>query len=330
MKESNVLVSIIVPAFNVEKYIKKCIDSIVGQTYSNLEIIVINDGSKDSTYSIITSFSDKRIRAINQNNVGVSASRNNGLKIATGKYIVFVDGDDYLAPCFIEMFLNAAETNESDFVFSSNCITSKAETESDGSWNVIGKEKATELLLNPDIIVGCWNKLYRRKFLIDNGIWFDTSLFYGEGLRFITTVSQLANNIIISTCKQYFYRRSNENSATSVFAIEKYYNGEKSLQLIKDSLLLQNKRICSVWLYHISLFYLGGMLSLLSCGKRTEYKETYNYWRLFLKRHFLKNMFSTAVSLKRRIILSFGTLFPVLTARLNKKRKKRIAMKSVG
>lgn len=92
------LVSIIVPVYNAEKYLNKCLDSIVNQTYSNLEIILINDGSTDNSLSICNDYTNKdgRIIVIDKHNTGAADSRNEGLKKATGKYIMFVDSDDFI------------------------------------------------------------------------------------------------------------------------------------------------------------------------------------------------------------------------------------------
>lgn len=90
-------VSIIVPMYNVENYITKCIDSLINQTYSNIEIILIDDGSKDATFQIIKNFKDKRIKYIYQKNAGVSAARNNGISKSSGDYITFIDADDWLS-----------------------------------------------------------------------------------------------------------------------------------------------------------------------------------------------------------------------------------------
>ena len=92
------LVSVIIPAYNIERYISRCLDSIMAQTYNNLEIIVIDDGSKDQTAEILDDYQkrDSRIIVVHKENGGVSSARNNGLDIATGDYISFVDGDDLI------------------------------------------------------------------------------------------------------------------------------------------------------------------------------------------------------------------------------------------
>lgn len=116
MDFSSSLVSIIVPVYNCEQYIEKCLNSILKQDYENLEIIVIDDGSTDGSGNIIKTLAkeDRRIQLLEQENMGVSVARNRGVQCATGKYITFVDGDDYIALDYIKAFVKAAEENEAD------------------------------------------------------------------------------------------------------------------------------------------------------------------------------------------------------------------------
>ena len=111
-------ISIIVPAYNVQKYIKQCLESIINQTYKNLEIIVVNDGSKDKTLDIIESIAkdDPRIIVINQENQGVSATRNNALKGVDGDFVMFVDSDDWLDLDTCEVLIKEAVEENADIV----------------------------------------------------------------------------------------------------------------------------------------------------------------------------------------------------------------------
>lgn len=109
------MISVIVPAYNAEKYIKKCIKSILNQTYSNFEIIIVNDGSTDNTLNIINEFNDKRIRIINQKNGGVSNAKNTALDIIKGDYVTFVDSDDTIPKDALEILINLM-TDDVDFV----------------------------------------------------------------------------------------------------------------------------------------------------------------------------------------------------------------------
>lgn len=111
------LVSVIVPVYNVEEYIKECLDSIVGQSYSSIEIILINDGSTDKSLEILTSYaSDDRVKIVTQENKGLSCSRNKGISIATGKYLLFVDGDDFIEKQMIKNLVEQLETFHCDLI----------------------------------------------------------------------------------------------------------------------------------------------------------------------------------------------------------------------
>ena len=111
-------VSVIIPVYNVEKYLNECLNSVCSQTLTNIEIICVNDGSTDGSADILTEYAEKdnRIKIISQANQGLAASRNNGLKEATGKYVYFLDSDDYIEPICLEKLVNNAVLNDSDVV----------------------------------------------------------------------------------------------------------------------------------------------------------------------------------------------------------------------
>ena len=123
----NPLVSIVVAIYNVEAFLDVLITSLFNQTYKNLEIILVEDGSPDNSGKICDDFSkkDNRIKVIHQNNNGVSNARNRGMEIANGKYITFVDGDDWLEPDFIEYMLKIIVETNSDMAISTNNFTSR-------------------------------------------------------------------------------------------------------------------------------------------------------------------------------------------------------------
>jgi glycosyltransferase involved in cell wall biosynthesis len=124
--EKQPLISIIVPVYKVEKFLSKCVDSILNQTYRNIEIILIDDGSPDNSPAICDEYAEKdnRIKVIHQRNAGLAGARNAGLAICRGEYIAFVDSDDYIEPNMMEAMLNAAVNNDCDIV-RCNCATIK-------------------------------------------------------------------------------------------------------------------------------------------------------------------------------------------------------------
>lgn len=158
-------ISVIVPIYNVEKYLVKCIESIINQDYKNLEIILIDDGSIDSSGTIVDKYKrqDKRIIAIHQSNKGLSNTRNVGIKKATGDYISFIDGDDYLDRDYYSTLINHIK-NQDMIVFGYKQV------------NYEGKCLSENKLKHADFskfrFVSACTKMYKRSFLVDNNILF--------------------------------------------------------------------------------------------------------------------------------------------------------------
>ena len=190
-------VSIIVPAYNLEKYIEKCLDSLIHQTISDIEIIIINDGSKDGTKKIIDRFAKKYpklIKPIHKINEGVSIARNIGIEKASGEYIGFVDGDDYIEPTMYEKMYLKAKNGDFDAVAcdiniiypTDNIITSS------------GFEEDIDCLLQhkKQIIQSyavIWNKIYKKNIIVDNvrfekGVWYEDVEFLYKIFPFINRI----------------------------------------------------------------------------------------------------------------------------------------------
>lgn len=163
------LISVIVPAYNIAEYLPRCLDSILNQTYSNLEVIVISDGSTDNTNQIISEYAanDSRIVPIFKENSGVSDTRNKGLEIAKGDYIGFVDGDDYIEPEMYECLLSNLLENDADI---SHCgyqmvFPSRVDFYYNTGKKIIqdNKKGIIDLIVGDYVEPGLWNKLYKRE-----------------------------------------------------------------------------------------------------------------------------------------------------------------------
>ncbi len=160
-------ISVIVPVYNVEPYLKKCLDSLCNQTYHNLEIILVDDGSFDNSKNICEEYKrmDDRVLVIHQKHGGVSAARNAGLKLATGFYIGFVDSDDWIETEMFECMLNAIKSNEADVSVCGRWEEKENETICKG-WQtrqIMMPEEAVAALLDDEDMKGyLWDKLYRR------------------------------------------------------------------------------------------------------------------------------------------------------------------------
>lgn len=324
--------SFIIPAYNAEKYIGQCVASILNQTCGNYEVIIINDGSNDRTLSMLREFEkkDHRICVIDQKNEGVSGARNNGIDAATGDYIVFVDADDYLAPDYLEYMLSLAEKTGADVCISQNCFTRKNEPQAASDEIItLGPGDAVALLLSPRVIVGCWNKIYRTEFVKSHNLRFSTSLFYGEGLLFITNAAQAACCVGVGNRKVYYYRRNNEDSATATFSIEKMRNGEQALRAIRNNIRIDSPKIDSMWRLHISLFSLGAMTRMKTHHLDREHKMDYWHWHQLIAKNLGALLPDREISIYRKMMLLGGLLCPGVVAGLDTVRRKKIRQNSV-
>jgi len=211
-------VSIIIPIYNAAKYLDECLTSVVSQSYSNIEIILVNDGSLDDSKSICDTYAknDKRIIVLNQKNMGVSASRNNGIKVASGKYLCFLDSDDFVHPDYIKCLINNIKENTLSVcqmeTFKNNPVLSK---------NIKEKKEfnrdhfiylSSMYLLNTPCC-----KLYNLDVIKANKIFFDTSLSLGEDLIFNLNYMQYIDKIIVDMQKLYYYRKDDNLSLSTSY-----------------------------------------------------------------------------------------------------------------
>lgn len=172
-------VSIIIPVYNVEKYIRQCLESVINQTYKNIEIIVINDGTKDGSMKIVEEYlEDKRIKIINKNNGGLSSARNKGIEEATGEYIYFLDSDDWIEKDTIEVLVK--NSKDVDIIganfFYFDEITKIKEKNKDISDDI---EKG-EYSLNHCTEIMVWNKLYKYSFLKEKNLTFIEGIIHED------------------------------------------------------------------------------------------------------------------------------------------------------
>ena len=215
------LVSIIVPFFNAEKYINECIDSLINQTYSNIEIILIDNASNDNSKFIAKEYSelDSRIILIQENDRGVSKARNKGIKLSKGKYIVFVDADDYLEQDAIEKEVRIIKEGKNEIVFfeffknrsareKSSRILEYREYESD-KINVI-KEMA-----GGEYFSSIWRGIYNSEMIKSNNILFK-DIKFGEDLIFNIECILASHSVLINNNAYYHYMDNEDSSLKSL------------------------------------------------------------------------------------------------------------------
>ena len=298
-------VSVIIPVYNVENYLHKCVTSIINQDYSNLEIILVNDGSTDNSLNICNELknSDKRIVVIDKKNAGVSSARNVGIDKSTGDFITFIDADDWLEPDFVSYMLKLIDSNSAEFALSKNCFINDDVNQIDDNITILNKVESTSLLLSPRVEVGCWNKIYNRKFLLKNNIRFNEKHFFGEGLIFITEVSQKSNKTVVGEKRVYHYRQDNLESATKKYKYKNFINGEESLDYIKNNLIISDDEIYKQLNLHYCLFYCNAIYSTAINKQQNNYSDKFKYWKEKAEKYSKMVLKYDDVSVKRKIII---------------------------
>lgn len=190
------LISVIIPVYNAEKYLDRCLDSILAQTYSNFELILVDDGSTDSSLSICKRYEskDSRIKVLTGPNGGSSVARNKGLDIAKGEYIIHIDADDWTEPQMFELMLNKAVSEDADIVACNICSD-------DGNGNATPqcfsylKETKHNLYGVHAYQCSVWNKLVKH------------SLYYENSIRFIPGIT-MWEDVVVTTRLRYYSRRT--------------------------------------------------------------------------------------------------------------------------
>lgn len=214
------LVSIIVPVYNVENYIEECLDSIINQTYSNLEIIVIDDGSTDcSNHKVQPYTSDERVQLIEQKNQGLSGARNTGLKSATGKYVLFLDSDDYIERITVEELMAQIEAHQVDLIrFNGKAFLDEMNTPIDQNHYDFSHRLEEDKVYKSDsyeanrrtFVSPVYLYIIRRNVLEKRNITFYEQILHEDEL--FTTQVFLAITSMMYQNKFYYHRRYRENS----------------------------------------------------------------------------------------------------------------------
>lgn len=227
----NELISVIVPVYNVEKYVRKCIESITDQTYSNLEIIIINDGSTDESGKICDEIKiyDSRIKVFHKKNGGLSSARNYGINQSTGNYYVFVDSDDWIKSTMIEELYSAAIENNAEIVCCGRTMIddegNKKEVHIDKNMSFTCKEIIEKTVFDDNIGVAAWGKIYH-KSLFEEIVFPDGEIH--EDVAIIYKLFDKCNKIYAINSALYYYRNNPEGIS------KQQYSTKYNVVLIHD------------------------------------------------------------------------------------------------
>lgn len=289
--------SFIVPVYNAEKYLKKCVESILNQTFNDFEVIFINDTSTDKSLDILNSYTyDKRIKIITKVNEGVSLARNCGLELARGEYIMFVDADDWIDKNTSKVMLDVIKKNQADVVFwpyirefenrslkkkvyDEEVIVFNTEEVKDKLYRrfigLVGKElKKTE---NADALCTVWGKIYKRSIIEKNHIRFHDIReigTYEDGL-FNLYYFQYVHKAIYINKYYYHYRKYNNQSITTRYNSKLYVQWNRLFEIMEE--YIQNNKLPELYQKalnnRVALSILGQGLNIVASNKTHVEKE---------------------------------------------------------
>jgi glycosyltransferase involved in cell wall biosynthesis len=294
-------VSIIVPVYNAGKHLNICIKSILDQTYTNIELILVNDGSTDNSLDICNNYAkfDRRVRVVDQENMGVSAARNTGMCLATGEYLQFVDCDDFIDNNMTETMVAAIEKKSASFVI---CGYKKTDSSTgicfqNNSSTKVGFYKIEEMLNIFDylytrgLINSTCNKIYHTRIIRDNSIFYQKGIELGEDLLFNLDIIKKSTSVeIIPECL-YNYVKYNNNGTLTGKHRKNMYEIQKMLFSEVIS-LYENTTTYAHQINSLEIAYSKNILSII-----LHIAECYS-WRNF------KSYLKTAKEIKLDVVLS--------------------------
>lgn len=305
------LVSIIIPVYNVEKYLNKCIDSVLNQTYKDLEVILVDDGSTDSSPEICDDYGqkDSRVKVIHKENGGQGEARNFGLDIAKGEYVLFVDSDDYIAKNTVELTLQRAEKYNADMViFDYVMVDERGNIIYRDSINfpketkIIPKTDKYAITANPSPVM----QLYRKSIFDDKELRFVSKVIY-EDLRLMPKLFASCSVIVYADCEPLYYYLKRDNSTIRNGNIEKTKSHriaamEDVVAYFKQKGMyeLYREELDWIWIYHG--FYLPATEILKFKGK---YCAAINELRRAMKGNIVsfKNKYINTFSSRAKFVL---------------------------
>lgn len=301
------MISIIVPVYNVEKYVGRCIESIQRQTYRNLEIILVDDGATDGSGILCDRYaeSDSRISVIHKENGGLSSARNAGLNKARGEYLCFVDSDDWVDDRYVEALCEAMTLSGADMAACRFCKALEGKpaprNKDSGRISVLSDELCHHAITETTFAGYAWNKLWKTEIVRSHGLCFDERIFNGEDLPFTVEYLRYCRSVVFTEAELYFYNVRPMSITTSRGFTERaftiLYAREKVLSLLKE-----NSPACvdietAAYLSHLAKFQF--LLEPIS----DQYPDQYQEVKDKIARHRDRIMNLQGVALRDRLKL---------------------------
>lgn len=293
-------VSIVIPAYNVENYIDKCIDSIINQTFKDIEIIIINDGSTDFTLEKINqkSKTDIRIKVIEKENSGVIEARRVGYEEAKGEYILFVDGDDWIDLDTIKVTYDKAKEKDYDIVCFNNVWIYENGKQTKNKYEEFDTTQGYDFLkgfFSGEIAPEMTNKLIKKNFIVKNKIVFPRELAFGEDILFVFFLA--ISMPVACSVNQYFYYYLQRNTSVTKTITPKILDVSKSTNIIKDK-LISNKifdKYQQEFEYFAFMHNFYGRVGAIYKIKNDYSKQLYSIWKsmdidIYINKYYIKSL----------------------------------------
>ncbi len=287
------LLSVIVPVYNVEKYLKRCLESILVQSWNDYEIILVDDGSTDSSAQICDLYAEKyeMIRVIHKENKGLSDTRNRGIEEASGEYVYFPDSDDWLEPNTFSELSDVIEELTYDIIsFNREFVTSEEDkliSAKSRIQKLSGKQALLEMLNQGDVTGFANDKIYRKKLFLDNDIEFPVGKYY-EDLGTNYKLFLKATKVYVTNQKYYHYLITNPDSITQSWNEQKLQDMFGFYREIYYSPLIREK-FEELEIEILQAFYINGLIHILSSLYKSNISAQYSDIEKHIKQEIVKN-----------------------------------------
>lgn len=279
-------VSVIIPVYNVEKYLEKSLDSVISQTYKNLEIILVDDGSTDRSGEICDKYQskDSRVNVIHQENSGVSAARNLGLDMATGDAVIFIDPDDYIDLTMMEDMIKALKKNSADVVICGYRIVSdNKEIERRPLEGILKDEDIIGSIFTEQVFSAVWNKMFCKNILMDENLnyyRFPVGIYIGEDFVWLSKVMGKCRKAYCLE-KAYYHWLTRKESATShdegiIRIDDKALTEIDALKMVTDICCLKSKMVHREAAFRYYGVLMSKIGALLKSERALYHIEIYN------------------------------------------------------
>ena len=291
--KKDVLLTVVIPVYNVEKYLKRCVESVLVQEWHNYDILLVDDGSTDSSPQICDLYAEKyeMIRVIHKENKGLSDTRNRGIEEASGEYVYFPDSDDWLEPnTFSELSDVIEELTYDTISFNREFVTSEEDkliSAKSRIQKLSGKQALLEMLNQGDVTGFANDKIYRKKLFLDNDIEFPVGKYY-EDLGTNYKLFLKATKVYVTNQKYYHYLITNPDSITQSWNEQKLQDMFGFYREIYYSPLIREK-FEELEIEILQAFYINGLIHILSSLYKSNISAQYSDIEKDIKQEIVKN-----------------------------------------